>query len=130
MATTHARATRRPEDERTDDPVVSRTDSAAPAAISLLDDEHTQSILAALAGGPRRGRELIDACAASRPTVYRRLDSLTEAGLVTAETHVDPDGHHCKQFRLVRDRLTVRIEAGTVTVTARPGAEESEPGTR
>ena len=119
---------RSPRHERSTDPtedsLVARSDSEAPERLSLLDDEYARDILTALTAGPLRGRELAARCDASRPTVYRRLDSLESAGLVATETTVDPDGHHCKEFRLVRDRLTVRIEDGAITVTASPAAAD------
>jgi len=104
----------------TDDPVVASTSDGAPVPLELLDDEYARSILRVLGDGPKRGRDLIDACDASRPTVYRRLDSLETAGLVRSETTLDPDGHHCKEFELARDTLAVTVEDGAVTVTARP----------
>jgi hypothetical protein len=50
--------------------------------------------------------------------VYRHLDRLVEGEFVTTETDLDPNGHHCKLFRLVRDTVTVTVEDGGITVTA------------
>lgn len=122
-------------DRRTDTPddaLVARSDSQVPPRLDLLDDEYAREIVTALGDGPMRGRELAATCEASRPTVYRRVNRLEAAGLVAAETTVDPDGHHCKEFRLVRDRLTVRIEDGAITVTAspsRPSTDDAERAT-
>lgn len=113
------------EADSTDGPLVAQTRTAAPPRMSLLDDEYTQEVLVALCRGARRGRALIETCEASRPTVYRRLNRLVEAGLVGTETAVDPDGHHCTEFYLVRDRLTVTVEDGAVTVTARRSGTET-----
>jgi DNA-binding transcriptional ArsR family regulator len=129
MTTTVDRMTpRSDEQERRTDATkeghVTQTSNAAPERLSLLDDEYTREVLIALSSGPQRGRDLETVCDASRPTVYRRVNRLEEAGLVKAEMTVDPDGHHCKKFRLVRDRLTVAIEDGTITVTARPSTTE------
>ena len=106
------------EKDTTDTPVITSEASEAPEPLSLLDDEHARAIMLALTEGPHRGRELAETCDSSRPTVYRRLNRLEEAGLVTTETILDPDGHHCKEFHLVRDQLTVTIEDGTMLVTA------------
>lgn len=127
MATTVDQMALRPDEQErrtTTDAHATHTSSAAPERLSLLDDEYTQEVLVVLGRAPQRGRDLVTACEASRPTVYRRLNRLEEAGLVEAEMTVDPDGHHCKEFRLVRDRLTVVIEDGTITVTARPSTSE------
>ncbi|OYR40556.1 hypothetical protein DJ82_07390 [Halorubrum sp. Ib24] len=101
-----------------------RTADSAPVLLELLDNEHTQNILEALCRGPKRGRDLIDACEASRATVYRRLDRLEAAGLVATELYVDPDGHHCETYQIRMDRLHVTVESGTVSVTVRLTTEE------
>ncbi|MFB6081949.1 MAG: ArsR/SmtB family transcription factor, partial [Halanaeroarchaeum sp.] len=49
---------------------------------TLLGDEYARAILAALSDGDRSTRELIEACEMSRPTIYRRLDALTSAGVI------------------------------------------------
>jgi DNA-binding HxlR family transcriptional regulator len=119
-------------DRRTDattETLVRESDSAAPAALDLLDDEYAREVLFALTSGPRRGRDLVAACDASRSTVYRRVNSLEDAGLVTTETNVDPDGHHCKEFRLVRDRLTVTFRDGAIAVRVQRAADKREPAT-
>lgn len=113
--------------EGANDQLVSTSDDAVPAELDLLEDEHARDILVALTDGPQRGRDLVAACDASRPTVYRRVNRLEAAGLVTAGTCVDPDGHHCKEFRLVRDRLTVSIANGAVTVTVRSSTDGPAP---
>jgi DNA-binding transcriptional ArsR family regulator len=102
-----------------DEPTVSRCGDGAPAPLRVLDDDHAREIVRALAAGPACGRRLSRACSASRPTVYRRLDALEDAGLVTADLRLDADGHHRKRFRLARDRLTVTIDDGALTVRAR-----------
>lgn len=123
-ATTDRPRSRDAQREDAPDAVVAACDDV-PAQLRLLDDEYAREILAALAGTPMRGRDLIERCEMSRATVYRRLDRLRAAGLVTAETAVDPDGHHCQEFRLARDELTVRIENGALTVVATPAADPS-----
>jgi DNA-binding transcriptional ArsR family regulator len=125
MATTATTDRPRSRDARREDAVVVDACDDVPAQLRLLDDEYAREILAALAGTPMRGRDLIERCEMSRATVYRRLDRLRAAGLVAAETAVDPDGHHCQEFRLARDELTVRIENGALRVVATPAADPS-----
>jgi len=124
-ATTDRPRSRDARREDTPDAVVVDACDDVPAQLRLLDDEYAREILAALADAPMRGRDLIERCEMSRATVYRRLDRLRAAGFVTAETAVDPNGHHCQEFRLARDELTVRIENGTLTVVATPAADPS-----
>lgn len=109
--------TQRPEPD--EERVVSQASDGAPDQFALLADEFAQSVLVALAAGPSRGRDLVADCEGSRATVYRRLGRLVDTGLVRAETRLDPEGHHCKEFRLVRDSLSVTVENGALVVTAR-----------
>jgi len=97
----------------------SQTADDAPEPLCLLDDAYARSILIALVRGPRSGRALAERCDISRPTAYRRLNRLEEAGFVTTELCPDPDGHHRTEFSLARDRLTVVIEDGSLAVTLR-----------
>ena len=107
-----------------------QTADPVPKLLELLDNEHTQHILKALCRGPQRGRDLIDACEASRATIYRRLNRLEAAGVVTTELYVDPDGHHCETYRLELDRLRVVVESGTVSVTVQPRQEATVPAVK
>lgn len=110
----------------TADSITSASTETAPPRMALLTDEYVRDILGVLGDEPKRGRNLTAACDASRSTIYRRINRLEAVGLVTAETSVDPDGHHCKEFRLVRDRLTVSVEDGSITVSARPSSTTSD----
>jgi predicted transcriptional regulator len=75
----------------------------------LLDDQYARTILEATRDEARRARELIELCDASKPTVYRRLNRLEDAGLVTARQTYDPDGHHCQVFRATLDEIVVDV---------------------
>jgi len=122
MSTSHDDAVAQPPEPRSepsDEPVVTRTSGEPPDVLTLLDDEYARRILGLLSEGSYRGRELSERCEFSRPTVYRRLNRLEDAGLVRSELRIDPDGNHCKEFFLVRDCLEVTLESGTITVTAR-----------
>jgi DNA-binding transcriptional ArsR family regulator len=51
---------------------------------ALLGDEYVVDILQALSSDEMPARAIADECDMSRPTVYRRLERLTEAGVVTS----------------------------------------------
>lgn len=70
----------------------------AETALDILGDEYARQILGLLVAEPRTGRELSEETGMSRPTVYRRLETLRENGLVRSEMTYDPDGHHRKEF--------------------------------
>lgn len=90
-------------------------DQAGPAsdldvgALDLLNDEYAREILRELRDGPRPARELIERTAASKPTVYRRLDRLEATGLVASETTPHPEGHHRLEYRIAVDRIVFEL---------------------
>lgn len=104
------------------------------AVMDLLDDEYAQRILAALADRERPARELMDACDASRATVYRRLNRLEEHGLVEVGMELHRDGHHRKVFTSTLERATVELADGTprvrLVLTANSGASTSASAAR
>lgn len=87
-------------------------DSVRPEELlALLGDEYTQRVLGALGDQARTGQEISTATDISKPTVYRRLGRLQEAGLVETTRRIDPDGHHCKQYHAVVE--TIDVEFGS-----------------
>lgn len=131
MATTASeagprRSRRHGRTDATDETVVSAASDGVPGLLALVADEYARTVLTLLAERPATGRELADASGASRSTVYRRLDRLEDAGLVRTERRVDPDGHHCKEFHLARDRLWVAVGDGEVVVRARASSDGGE----
>jgi predicted transcriptional regulator len=93
--------------------------------LELLGDEYTRRVLQAVVERPRTGREIIEAADVSKATAYRRLDELQEAGLVEAETKIDPDGHHRKQFCAVIERLDFEFSGPEFTATMQTESRES-----
>jgi len=75
----------------------------------LLGDEYVADILQALSSGEMPARAIADECDMSRPTVYRRLERLTEAGVVSSRLRPESDGHHRQQFRLVIEGVAVQF---------------------
>lgn len=104
--------------------VRSRTTGDPPEQLTLLTDDCARQVLTILADGPRHGRELAERCGVSRATIYRRLNRLEAAGFITSDLCPDPNGHHRKEFHLLRDRLTVTVKDGTITVTVCPSRND------
>ena len=88
----------------------------AASGLELLSDDCAREILAVVAEEPTPARRISERLDVSRTTVYRRLDRLEEAGLLDAQLAYDPDGHHCKEFRLAVDQLAVTVDAEGVSV--------------
>ncbi|WP_336037465.1 ArsR/SmtB family transcription factor [Halobacterium yunchengense] len=87
-------------------------DSDPTAVLSLLDDEHARAILAAASTEPMSASELSEACEASTATVYRRIDDLTDHGLLEESINVRADGNHHRVYRATFRRFTLELEDG------------------
>ena len=102
-----------------------RCDDAEETAVSfeelleLLGDEYACALVCALEEGPATAGELLDRCEMSRPTVYRRLNALTDAGIVDSQSS---DGKQGTTYRLVVDCFEVRLQPDGVTGAAGPKA--------
>ncbi len=78
--------------------------------LDLFGDEYTRRVYEAIAEQPRCGRRVAEAVDVSRPTAYRRLNDLRDAGLVRTEMSICEDGHHREQFEAVSTSLTVSLD--------------------
>ncbi|MFW5974276.1 MAG: helix-turn-helix domain-containing protein [Natrialbaceae archaeon] len=83
--------------------------------LALLDDEYARSILTETSVEPMSASTLSDRCDASLPTIYRRLDRLSECHLVTEETALAPDGNHYKVYEANLDRVELTLADGELT---------------
>lgn len=92
----------------------------------LLGDECVQTILKETTQEPMSAAELTEACTASRATVYRRLNELTDHGLLVEQTRPDSAGHHHTVYAAGLDRVVIDFVDGEfkVTVTKRQRAAD------
>jgi len=86
--------------------------------LEVISDTYAQKILIALADRPTAAATLAEELDASRPTVYRRLNSLESAGLIKSTVALDADGHHRKQFRVVVDSANLTFDSSGIEITA------------
>ncbi len=87
-------------------------DSTQPDSTELLDllsDEYVRDVLDHLGEAPQAASDLADRLDASRATVYRRLDRLTDAGLVESTVSIDGDGHHRQEFHVAAATATIQF---------------------
>jgi predicted transcriptional regulator len=82
----------------------------------LFGDEHTRAVLEAVTETPRSGRAVAEATDVSKPTAFRRLNRLEDAGLVTTEMVVDADGHHHKEYRSLVQSVSFELDADGLSV--------------
>lgn len=88
----------------TDDPSIERVCEA-------LADPECRRILDELSEY-RTAKEVVDRCDIAKTSTYRKLDRLTEAGLVDERVDVRPDGHHATTYRRDFDGVVVTHEEG------------------
>jgi DNA-binding HxlR family transcriptional regulator len=89
------------------DPTASDTTAPSDATelLSVIGDEYARVVLRTLGDNALTAREITDRVDASRATVYRRLNRLTEIGVVETSMAYDANGHHRTQFRVTVDGL-------------------------
>lgn len=86
--------------------------------LDIFGDEYTRRVFKAIADTPQSGRDVAESVDVSRPTAYRRLNKLHDAGLVTTETVLAKKGRHHKQYKAVVDELRVSFNGdGSMDVT-------------
>jgi predicted transcriptional regulator len=92
---------------------VPTADGDVQAVVGLLDDDYARAILEAASEEHLSAKELADAIDASLPTVYRRVDDLVDAGLLTEETELRADGNHYSVYATALERVELELNEGT-----------------
>ena len=83
--------------------------------LAVLDDAYARPILVAASAEPQSAKALAEACDASLPTVYRRLDTLTEYNLITERTELDDDGHHYSTYEATLQSVAISLDEEGLT---------------
>lgn len=78
--------------------------------LALLDDEYARAILGETSAQPMSATELSDRCDASRSTIYRRIDRLTDCDLLEERMRYDPDGHHRSVYASCLEEVRVTFD--------------------
>lgn len=86
------------------------------AALGALNDPDCRDVLAAATGKARTAGELKETCGIPRSTLYRKIDRLTDAGILEEGVRLSPNGAHASEYRCA-------VEAITVSLSADAGAE-------
>ncbi|MFC6942504.1 helix-turn-helix domain-containing protein [Salinirubellus sp. GCM10025818] len=106
-----ASATVRPSEESTKDVQTIVAESAVQQLLNALDDADCRAILDATDEEALTANEVSEAHDLPLSTTYRKLDLLTEAGLLEERTRIRQSGKHASEYtRLVDD---VVISLGT-----------------
>ncbi|MEF8778278.1 MAG: helix-turn-helix domain-containing protein [Natronomonas sp.] len=79
------------------------------AVLTALDDPDCRAILEATAEEPLTAGELSDRCEIPRSTAYRKVEQLTEAGLLEERVRLSASGKHASEYRRTFDNVTVSL---------------------
>jgi len=78
--------------------------------LDTIGDRHARRVLAAISREPQSAKELAEECEMSLPTVYRRIEMLTEYELVKDRTLVADDGNHYKVYESNFESTVISLE--------------------
>lgn len=110
--------------EESPETIVLDDQSRIQAVLDLLDDPECRDILDATGDAALSAAELAETCDAALSTTYRKLDRLTDTGLVEERIRVSRSGRHTKEYaRLLEDVTLTVSDDGTIEldVVRKPG---------
>lgn len=85
-----------------------RDETDLQSVLDVLDDPSSRAMIRALSE-PMTASELSDACDVPLSTTYRKLDNLTDAGLLVESTELRTDGHHTTRYDVAFDSVTIEL---------------------
>lgn len=94
----------------------------------VLDDADCRAILRATSEEALSASELSEECDIPLSTTYRKLESLTEAGLLEESLRLRQSGKHTSEYRRRVDDIVVSMDAAgdfSLSVTRRERTEQS-----
>lgn len=83
--------------------------------LEVLSDAYACELLRMLTDGQKPASELIEQCGMSRPTVYRRLDTMAEAGIIDCRQSSTADGRQRTEYHLAVDAIEFTLQPDGVT---------------
>lgn len=95
-----------PNDRLTDETTVD-DEAEVQTVLDALHDDDCRAVLDATTEEALSANELSSACGLSLSTTYRKLDVLTEAGLLEERTRIHPDGKHASEYRRAVEDVVV-----------------------
>ena len=87
-------------------------DGAAQCVLDVLHDADCRAILRATGETALSANEVAETCDLAQSTAYRKLDLLTDAGLVEERTRLRRSGKHASEYVRAVDSVVVSLDAG------------------
>ncbi|WP_411965364.1 helix-turn-helix domain-containing protein [Haloferax sp. YSMS24] len=94
----------------------------------VLDDESCRCILEVTDGTALSASEISEACDLPLSTTYRKLEPLTETGLLSKGLRISRSGKHTAEYERAIDDVTVSVSASGLEVRI-SHLDESEKST-
>lgn len=97
---------------------VVRDETAIQNLLDAFDDAGCRAILDATSGDALSANEVSETCDLPLSTTYRKLDQLTEAGLLEERTRIRRSGKHASEYvRLVEDVVISLDDCGEMELS-------------
>lgn len=108
------------------DPSTRDDDCLSDDVLSTLGDEPTRRIIETLSE-PMTANELSEACDIPLSTMYRKLDTLSEASLITESTQIQQGGQHTTRYELDFTEISILLsdDHALATNIDRPSREST-----
>ncbi|MDL0122403.1 MULTISPECIES: ArsR/SmtB family transcription factor [Halobacteriales] len=91
--------------------------SQSAALLELFADDYSREILLAADESPRTAKELSQRCDASLATIYRRISTLQEHGLIRVHSTIGSGGEHKQLFETTIETLQLVISDGELELS-------------
>lgn len=89
----------------------------------MLSDDRVRQILMATNDAKRSVQDIAEVCDGSLSSIYRRLDVLTDYGLLEKEIQINQEGHHHSVYQPDFEAIYFRIRDSAMEVTLDFGQE-------
>ncbi len=85
--------------------------------LTALEDADCRTLLEATADEALTAQELADRCTVPRSTTYRKVELLSEAGLLEERIRIRTDGKHATEYRRAFEDVTISLgDSGGIEV--------------
>lgn len=101
-------------------------DESIEALLRTLADSDCRRILRSLQQTSMSASELVEDCGIARSTVYRKLDSLEQAELVSTRIRLSKTGTHTTEYNLNLQALRVEPSSNGIELIIRYSDEDSQ----
>lgn len=104
------------------------TEGEVSALLAALEDAECRAILRETSDKSYTAGELCDRCDLSSSTAYRKIDELTDAGLLEESVRLRRSGSHTSEYSLAVSDLTISLGGG-IELSLTAAADECTPMT-